>query len=514
VLNNDRWFILEKWLQKLPDHLIQQRPDLLLAESWLRYHHFDISRIPSLIDAAETLLTDSREDRSLRGEIDFFRGYIYYFQNDGKLSLKHLDDARKRVFETNYEIRGQIEILYGLARQMQGQKEDALNTLNELLTYARWTEGIARTRLLVTLVYIHIISGNLEQATDANQQLYDFSSKGNYTYARAWSVYLKGLIHFYRNDLENAIDFFVRAIDQKYILHTRAATDGMAGLALAYQAVGKPENAIETVNSLREYGDSIHDPACSLIADSCHARLSIMQKGQKPVAAFLQGSLPPEENMVWWIEIPAVTYCRTLIAEGSEQSLQDAEMRLQKLLQLNQANHNIPHSISILALLAVVHHKQDRNDEALKAAEQALQMTDSSGIIQPFVELGPPMANLLTHLLKKEVAVTYVKKILDAFPDDAFKSRPEASKSEISSPHHPLPLSSSHPTTQPLVEPLTNRELDVLELLDQRLQNKEIADKLFITTETVKGHLKNIDQKLGVGNRRQAVEEAKRLKII
>jgi len=118
----------------------------------------------------------------------------------------------------------------------------------------------------------------------------------------------------------------------------------------------------------------------------------------------------------------------------------------------------------------------------------------------------PPMADLLIRLHNQNVSVDYIEKLLAAFRDDEQVVVSEVSENRIASAS---PLS-----PQPLAEPLTNREIDILELLEQRLQTKEIAEKMFISPETVKSHLKNIYQKLDVRNRRQAVERAVELGIL
>lgn len=106
-----------------------------------------------------------------------------------------------------------------------------------------------------------------------------------------------------------------------------------------------------------------------------------------------------------------------------------------------------------------------------------------------------------------------------AFRDIEDRTVPDATDDESPSPTLPRSPSlqvflSRPPASQPLVEPLTNRELDVLELLAQRLSNQEIAEKLFISTATVKGHLLNIYGKLNVRKRREAVEKAQALGIL
>ena len=215
--------------------------------------------------------------------------------------------------------------------------------------------------------------------------------------------------------------------------------------------------------------------------------------------------------MAIWLEVPAITQCRALLIEGSDNCLQQAEKKLQELLRLNQAHHNTCQMIGIMVLLALVIYRQGRLDESLDVLEQVVAMSEPETFIRPFIEIGLPMSNLLKGLQKRNLALDFIEKLLAAFGDDKEFAGPQAADHPITSVHQHLRPSVSSGS---FVEPLTNRELDVLELLAKRLQNKEIADKLFISAETVKAHLKNIYQKLNVGKRREAVEKARSLGIL
>jgi LuxR family maltose regulon positive regulatory protein len=120
-------------------------------------------------------------------------------------------------------------------------------------------------------------------------------------------------------------------------------------------------------------------------------------------------------------------------------------------------------------------------------------MAEPFGFIRIFVDEGPPLVDLLTEILdsKTNVSQVYVKKLLSA-----------------------ISLSKLIKKDDPMIDPLSNRELDTLKLIAENLSNQEIADKLFISLNTVKTHVRNILEKLYVANRSSAVIKAKELGII
>jgi ATP/maltotriose-dependent transcriptional regulator MalT len=168
--------------------------------------------------------------------------------------------------------------------------------------------------------------------------------------------------------------------------------------------------------------------------------------------------------------------------------------------------HNHRFRIDVLALQALLYDALGEESLALDKATQALALAEPGTFVRTFVDLGPRMADLLKRLARQNVAVRYIGQILAAFRDDERRAAPEKSVHLVAHP--------SYMRLHALAEPLTNRELEILELLAWGLSNKEIAEKLFISAETIKKHLHNTFRKLNVSSRQQAVDKARTLGIL
>ena len=163
---------------------------------------------------------------------------------------------------------------------------------------------------------------------------------------------------------------------------------------------------------------------------------------------------------------------------------------------------------------AVAMDKLGRTDEALAVLEEAVTLARPGGWIRPFIESGAPMVELLKGLLKKKVAADYIGTILDAFGDPEHSVAADAPDNDLPRLQQPIAPSPGLPGATPLIEQLTRRETEVLELLAQRFYNKEIAEKLCVSSETVRTHVKHLYQKLDVSNRRAAITRASELGLL
>ena len=504
ALHSDQWYILEKWLDMLPDRVLQKRPALLLAQAWVYYYQLRYFSILDVVEKAETLLAQSGNNEGLRGEVDFFRGCCLYFQNKGERSLLYIQSALTRIPHTHYLARSEAEILCALGYQMQGNSQTALEMMQALLYFQKTPRKIRKTRLLAAIIYVRLLSGELDGCSVKIRELLDVSSANNDAYAQSWGWYLAGLVAWHQNRTASAVRHLKKAVDARYVLHTRAAVDAMAGLVYAYEFQNKSSKADEILALLFEYVVLRSDPGYCAIAHSCKARLQIM-RGRCPV-----WDCPREErrrfegeNSVWWLEVPGLTYCRALIARDKHNDVRDAVKRLERYRTQSRNRHNVYQCISISCMLVVAYHKQHRDDKAFELLEQTVSQAFPGGWCHTFVECGPVMTELLMQLRRR----SGIGQDIDRLLEEIRKTVHTEANTQITAcvPGSDAPVS---------LDQLTNRETDILKLLEGRMSNKEIADSLFVSPETVKTHLKNIFQKLHVSNRRQAVIRATCLGIL
>jgi len=263
-------------------------------------------------------------------------------------------------------------------------------------------------------------------------------------------------------------------------------------LALTYQALDRPDQVQDIAGATNSYLAELQNVEFLPQLQALQAELALHREQLGEAGHWAQHFDPYPLLPIVTFYVPQFTLVKVLLAQNTSASRKQAADLLSELYEhvLNDKRH----MIEVLALQALLGDAQGDQVGALDKLESAIQLAEPGGFIRIFVDLGPPMANLLIQLGNRSVSQDYVAQILEAFPQV-----------------QPAPMSAAQAQ---LVEPLTERELEVLTLLAQQLSNKEIAVQLVISPATVTRHTHNIYQKLNVRSRWQAVTEANRLGIL
>lgn len=506
ILNREEWPVLERWLGLLPGEILQRRPLLLVAHAWVLYFNFKLHALPPVLAQAEELLaqwpTPDASSARVRGDIEALHSLLFYAAGDYPRAITSAQCILSSR-EPGHTFGRSFSVLFLIMSAYAMQGEEQATSLCSKIVDDPLEQASVKARAVMSLGHIYGIACRPVEQKRAAHALLRLTQEHDLDVSAAWAHRHLGNASYESYELEAAVHHYSLGVDQRYLAHFACARDCYVGLALTYQAQGRTDDANATAAALQAFYvergfaslpelDSFLARLAFLNGDT-HRALHILERGRQGSASLA---------MVAY-ETASLTQAMVHIVAGTTAQRRQAMADLGRLQALAEASRATWHLIRILALQAIAFDLEGQTEAALVALQRTVVLGRPGQVVASFVELGAPIQRLLQRLAERDVEPVYVRHLLAAFP-----AQPAAGPAQVAGGAGGLAAQAS------LVEPLSPREMEVLALLNRRLSNKEIAAALVVSPLTVKRHLTNILQKLGVDSRWEAVERAREIGLI
>ena len=506
------------WLKLLPDEVVRVRPVLSVgfagallaggefegvearlrdAERWL--DGATGIREGSQAPAAEMVVVDDEEFRRLPAEIELYRAAQALARGDGPETVRHARRALELSPADEHLGRASAAALMGLAFWANGDLEAGHSGYAECMAGLRRAGHIADTfGCAIALADIRRTQGHLGEAMRTYEQALQRASQQGGSVLRGTADMYVGMseIHRERDDLPAATQQLLRSQDLgEHNGLPQNRYRWRVAMARIREAEGDLDGALDLLNEAeRLYVGDFFPNVRPVPALRARVRVAQGELGEALGWARERG-LSADDDLSYLRECEHITLARVLLArytaERAERSVHEATRLLERLLRAAEEGQRTGSVIEILVLQALARQARGDIPAALASLRRALTLAEPEGYARIFADEGPPMASLLRAAAKQGIAPSYVRRLLAA-----------VNKTEDSTP-----------ASQGLIEPLSERELDVLRLLGTDLGGPEIARELVVSLNTVRTHTKNIYAKLGVNNRRAAVRRARELDL-
>ena len=504
-------------INRLPFEVIAERPSLSLQRAWLCVMFGQVDQMLPFIEAAERGLTvqagqdDGHRAANLAANraancafARTLRAYLLDFENQPVVLDDSLELAYAAIPEENVGMRNSVAVVAGTIYYMEGAFSKALRFFEAALSLDKRTNGtnaVPISTMRITLV--HLAQGRLHEAVrrlnESNSYIQDRGIRRFYI-AGVINVLL-GEIMLEWNRLEEAeaqIQDGLRLLDDWPLPQVRSM--GLSVLSRLLTAQGKLSEAADV---LGKAGDLLQQqphfhPIFLNAFEQARVRLWITGKNRAALETWAEAhaqAAAPERDLRFRYEARLILLCEVWLALGRRKEAAELLERL-ALAAVDRPGS----SVKILALMASAYSQEPERAEA--ALDKALRLAEPEDYLQTFVEAGDTLRLVLTEWLQKQRGseaprlVDYGQRIVAAFQEN--------------SPERAVPALPQDASP----EPLSQRELEVLQLMALGLTNQQIADRLVISVRTVKKHVENIHGKLGVQNRTQAVSRAREQSLL
>jgi LuxR family maltose regulon positive regulatory protein len=506
IMNHEWWHQLGVWLRLLPPGLVASRPELQLLKGRIFRTTGQNAELVQTLDDAESLLDaamiDDGTKSELYGSLASLRCYQFYAQSDGEAAVRAARQALELLPPGDLAERGFAMLILGAAMQMVGAVKDAKDTVYSAMAEESACADGGSTymaRLLVTLCFVDWMDADLKELDLVANETASYCRPADLWEILSCALHFKAAVHYHQNKL-SAIDNDLRdLLRKKAIANLELYAHSLVIQGVAQEALGNSEDALKASESLRELAFRTHNPFLIGLSEALAAELAIRQ-GRMADALKWASQYEPEPLVpTYCFFAPPLCLAKILVLDDSAASRKRAQALLPRLEDYLTGIHNKRFLIEALALRALLSDKSGDTALAVEQLGSAVSLAQPGGFIRLFVDIGPELVPLLNRLEVEGEKLQYVGRILAAFTSEGGETDTAQAGAKAGLVIKDI---------AGLPEPLSRREKEVLGLLAGRLTNKEIGERLFISTATVKRHAHNIYEKLNVKGRREAVTEA------
>lgn len=510
ALNHEQWFSLSGWLTSLPREAIDARPRLLLAQAWWIDFREHIEQAFELIDRAEAMLRAAPEDpgsRALLGEVYAINARRHYFVSDMAATLEAGLQALERLPAQATNGRSYAVMFCCAALQLHGQRSEARALLASSLANLDSPGSGYHGRLLVTQCWLDWHEGDLAALGRAAARYLEFADAHDLGVSKSFARYFQALAHYFQDELDAVESVLEPVLDAKVRGRPQVDAASMFMLAMVAHHRGKTARAQEIVEMVISRAQANNAGSLVALGQAFTAELDL-RRGEISKALEWANTFDPGPGQratagppPFLFFDPRFTLARVLAASDRPETMDRARALLDQWLEHMESFRGC-YSYKSEALLTRAHLALRREDNA--AAQRDLARALELACPRKFKRFTVPIDHSLFRLASRldldDEKASYLREL--ALLEGADIAMNAAS---------PSPAASE---LEPLLNPLSERELEVLRLIAVPMTNKEIGKQLFISAGTVGRHAENIYRKLDVRGRRQAVARARALGLL